>query len=155
MLQAWKFQVPNINSSDLRGPLELHLDCFHLMAVKITRYFFLQSIDRLKRFALWLGRSIALVFAWTTCVNKAVQAVSGHLSAPNNDFFDPVEQATSVIFSLITLLVANDDPTTSVTEVVNLQQTLNWKSHYYVSAEFISIHDTNWCRNSFIERKIM
>lgn len=42
-----------------------------------------------------------------------------------------------------TQLAANDDPTTNVIVVVKLQQELNWKTHYYVSAEFISINDTN------------
>ena len=104
VLKAWKFQVPNIDSSDLRGRLELHLDCFYLLAVKIPRYFLLQSVVRLKRFALWLAvRRIALVLAWTTGVNRGFQAVSGHLSAPNDNCFDPVEQATSAGYVFITL----------------------------------------------------
>lgn len=76
---------------------------FYLLAVKIPRYFLLQSLVRLKRFALWLARRIALVLAWTTGVNRGFQAVSGHLSVPNDNCFDPVEQATSASYVFITL----------------------------------------------------
>lgn len=44
VLKAWKFQVQNIDSSDLWGRSELHLDCFYLLAVKIPHYFFLRSV---------------------------------------------------------------------------------------------------------------
>ena len=155
VLKAWKFQVPNIDSSDLRGRLKLHLDCFYLLAVKIPRYFFLQSVVRLKRFALWLARRIALVLAWTIGVNgvfKQFPAIWAPLMTTVSTLLNKLLQ----LCFHYTQLAANDDPTTNVIVVVKLQQALNWKSHDYLSAEFISIKDyTNRCRNSFTERKIM
>lgn len=101
-----------------------------------------------------IGRRIALVLAWTTGVNgvfKQFPAIWAPLMTTVSTLLNKLLQ----LCFHYTRLPANDDPTTNVIVVVKLQQALNWKSHYYVSAEFISIKDTNRCRNSFTERKIM
>ena len=102
-----------------------------------------------------IGRSIALVLAWTTGVNgvfKQFPAIWAPLMTTVSTLLNKLLQ----LCFHYTRLAANEDPTTNVIVVVKLQQALNWKSHDYLSAEFISIKDyTNRCRNSFTERKII